>query len=357
MKLKDVSLNITESEYRDIDRMSYSLLSTVDRLGYKCISEEFVPNIATTFGTITESILFEDYNPDEYYVIDSEIAVTDTLKKVIDVLFPILLKKVPYSDNLEDYHDDIIEFCKNDIGYYDKWNEESKGLKLISETKEYWKHLVKSRGKLVITNEFLHKAKQCANTLRNHDFTSSIFSVNSFFNIETISQFKVMFSYNGFKFKAMLDWLVINHDEKVIKPYDLKTGGKQVEDFAESFYYWRYDIQAYLYSLAIKSVANKYYPDYKIEPFRFVYISRNDVYRPLVYSITEKHLKGTENGFYRDGQYFKSISELISELNWYKLHANTVYYTKEVYDNKGELLIDSNIKVYERKSEYKNKQE
>jgi len=354
MKIKDLGLKITEREYRELKCISYSLLSTVDREGYKALKDVFKPTIATKFGVLTESILFGDYIEDEYYIIPKMEDVGDTLKDACDIIFPKLMR-VPYGNHkLSDYKKDIEAILKNvDIDYYKKRTVESRAETIIKNASEYWLHMSKSHGKIIITQEMLDKAKIAANTLKTHKFTSDIFNTHTFMNVEKISQFKLKYKLYDYDIKVMLDWLVIDHDNKIIKPYDLKTGGKDVEEFEKSFFYWRYDIQAFFYNLAVKTLAKRYYPNYKIEPFRFVYISRNNVYKPIIWKITDKQLKGTFKGFYKNDVYYKGVLELINEYNWY-VDGENIYYSKEVYDNSGELVINNDIIINDTKRENRN---
>ena len=68
--MQDHNIDINEQQYRDIDAMSYSLLSSVSRTGYKSLTEVFKPNVSTKFGVLVESLLFDDYVEDDYYIID-----------------------------------------------------------------------------------------------------------------------------------------------------------------------------------------------------------------------------------------------------------------------------------------------
>ena len=353
--IQDYSLPITELEYRNIPDISYSLLSSVYRNGYKSLTEEFTPNISTIFGVLTESLLFGSYDKNDYYILPDDISITDKVKGAADIIFPYLLNNGLTNDDLSVYEREIVSLFENvDIDYYKNRTSESRANTIINEISGYWKHFVKSIGKIVISQETLDRATKTVETLRNHQFTFDIFNINPFQNVEKISQFKYRYLLHGHEIKVMLDWLVIDHDNKIIKPYDLKTGSKLVEDFEQSFFYWRYDIQAFLYSIAVRQLADKYYPDYTIEPFKFVYISRFDSFKPLVWKITNKLIRGAYKGYLRDGKYYKGVLELISEYNWYVENQDNVYYSKDVYDNSGELSINSDITINERENKHKS---
>jgi len=335
-----VGLDITEAEYREIERTSYSLLSSIDKDKHKALTKVFYPSIPTIYGVLTESILFGDYVEDDYYIFTCD-APTDKLKLASDAIF----KTLPTDKPLIAYRDKIITcFKEQDIDYWKKKDPEWIADKFIKEVSVYWEEWRESIGKIRISNELLDSAKLAVRTLKSHQFTRNIFNKNSFFNVEKHSQVKLTFEYLGREFKAMLDWLVIDHDSKTIKPYDLKTGGKSAEEFEDSFFYWRYDIQALLYTHAVYKLRDDRYPGYTVDPFKFVFISRNDEYRPLVWTTTFLQLRGTLKGFTLNDVYYKGVKELLSDLDWYKKKPEASY-SREIYESNGEVLINNNIKI------------
>lgn len=344
MRIKDIGLSISESEYREINAASYSGLSGISRDGYRSLRNKFVHNSATKFGILAESLLFGDYDENDYYFLDDSVISEGKLKSACDTIFRLIWCEKP-SEDLQDYITDIeLILSEHYIDYWDKKESKWRAEKIVKESSEYWKHVVNSSDKMVMTNKAYRTALIAVKTLLEHKFTSNIFATSSFFDVEKISQFKIEFKYKGYKFKAMLDWLVVDHDNKVISPYDLKTGGKEVEEFEDSFYYWRYDIQSYLYSIAVTLVRNKYYPDYKVSPFKFIYISREDPYRPLIWIPTSKHYEGTQKGFYKDGNYYKGVDALIEEFIWFSSNEDAQY-AESVYASNGEMSINDNITI------------
>lgn len=336
-------LLITELEYRELDSMSYSLLSSIDRDKHYALRRVFRPSIPTIYGVLAESILFDDYDEKDYYIFECEIP-TEKLKIACDTIFPQLdISKEKLIDN-----EDIVLslFTALEIDYFAKKEPDWVTAKFIKEASEYWIEWRLSVDKIRISEKLLESAKQASVTLKTHQFTRTIFNTNSFFNVDKQSQVKLTFKYLGKNFKAMLDWLIIDHDNKVIKPYDLKTGGKTVEEFESSFFYWRYDIQALLYTVAVTTLRDDKYPGYVIEPFRFVYISRLNEYRPLVWITTKKIMEGTLKGFTMNDVYYKGLRELINDYEWYSSNQN-VSYAREVYETSGEIVINDNIKINE----------
>lgn len=337
-------LDITEQEYRNLDIVSYSTLSSLSRESYKALRNTFNPTHATRFGILTESLLFGDYDPEDYYVFPDNVVPADKLKEACDIIFPMIV--VDSKKNKLEEYSDIIEILLSqyDVDYYKNRTVESRTSAIIKEGSEYWKHVSKSYGKISITEDFYRLAQTAANTLKTHEFTSSIFSENSFINVEKKSQVKLKFKYKGIEFKSMLDWLVIDHHNKVIHPYDLKTGGKPVEEFEKSFFYWRYDIQATLYLIGILKMRDELYPGYKVNTFKFVYISREDVYRPIVWKVKQRQYTASIKGFVRNKIVYKGLLDLVKDYDYYLKNQN-LQYPKEVYDCFGELYINDDFEI------------
>ena len=346
---KIIGLDITEQAYRDLDNMSYSLLSSISRESHYAINKKFRPSDSTKFGVLVEDMLFDDYVEDDYHVMSDIFSSETKLKKACDDIFDYLIESVDKLEpSLSKYLGQIEKFLANEqIDYYENKDVAWRAAKIVNDldAKRYWGEFVKGIDKITVTQSMIDDAKTASNTLKQHEFTRGIFSTNTFQDIEKFSQVKILFEYRGYQMKAMLDFLIINHDEKLIQPYDLKTGGDHAERFEKSYFFWRYDIQAYLYMRAVSELLKDKYPGYKLEMFKFVYISRNNVYRPLIWKVSPKLLKATREGFFRDGKYYKSIEELINDYLWYKEDENRIY-PKEIYDSKGEVAIDdSNIEI------------
>lgn len=337
-----IGLDITEQEYRDIDEPSYSLLAKIDREGKKGLIDDFKPNESTVFGQLVEDLACKNYKKEKYKVLDVP-APTDKLAVVFDRIATVIHSIDPEpSSNLEDYREDIIDIIRNeDIDYYKNWKEETRVNSIIKETSSYWKQLADCKGKSLISQAGYDNAVMAANTLRTHEFTKDIFNPKDK-NIETFSQVKVVFQLGNYKFKSMLDWIVVDHKNKVIKPYDLKTGSKPIGHFQSSFHYWRYDIQAYLYVKAIYFIRQEYFPGYNVEPFRFIYISREDVTKPIIFETNDLLLDRAYSGYHIGGKGYKGVLNLILEYHWYKENPDKDY-CKPIYESKGVVMLNSEI--------------
>lgn len=72
-------------------------------------------------------------------------------------------------------------------------------------------------------------------------------------HIELIHQQPIYFTYRNTQCKALLDGIQIDHKNKIIQLFDLKTTHKPVYDFPEAFVQWGYYRQAAFYREALNT--------------------------------------------------------------------------------------------------------
>lgn len=334
MKLSAISLNITEKEYRSLTSLSYSFLSALSRLRPKGAIKESDISEPMVFGTMVDSMMDNTFNKNDYYI-SSSIDIGEKIKPAIDLLLNTLKDTVNPDSDLSKYSLEMITILeKNNIDYYSNRTNLSRMTTLLKDAGAiaYFKSMIESNGKVVITQEMYNDAQICKNILKTHEFTKHIF--NDVENEEAFYQFKHKWIDDGIEYKGMIDRLIINHKDKVIKPYDLKTGSGYGMEFEKSFYQYRYDIQAVLYFIICKMIRDTYYPDYTIDTFKFVFIGRFEKL-PIIWEVPMKHLQLTINGYLRNGKKYQGIKELIREYEFHHNSGFNINYSKDVYENKG----------------------
>jgi len=91
----------------------------------------------------------------------------------------------------------------------------------------------------------------CAKEMLNHKACSSMLVDDPFGNIESYNELPIFWEWKGVKCKSMLDRVVIDHDNKVIKLIDVKTTSN-IYGFGKSFAKFGYYRQCAYYWLALK---------------------------------------------------------------------------------------------------------
>lgn len=332
--------NITE----DL-RLSYSRISKFSTKGPKELNEDTrtkTENKGTSFGKLVDIL---ESNVEEFknkYIIfeGNELTASvlllaqhivlnyDTVPSVDKVLK--IARELKIWSRIKDRETFINRFDFDDFWNYIKVNIISK-----TENKE-----------IININDYLD-AKETVSTLRTYKYTKHIFNPQKKY-IESLNQFEINFEYNNFKFKGIVDKIIINHKDKTIQLIDLKTGIDPIYKFEATFIKYRYYLQEAVYSKSIDYIKKELgIEDYQSLPFQFVYIKRG-VQIPVIYTVTDKWHKAALFGFTTDGGYkYKGLNELLEEISWHWKNKEFVH-SKEFIDNKGNLKLKDdfiNIKI------------
>lgn len=209
-----------------------------------------------------------------------------------------------------------------------------------TEGKEYYEFLFSCIDKQVISTEEYLKANRIVNSIKYGKYTSFLFQDRE--NIEMYNQYEFDLEASTVigerRFKGKIDFLEVNHNDKEIIVYDLKTTGNSVLDFIDSFYKWGYMYQASIYVAAIQRIFVKLFEEgYKV---RFKFIVENSDYPniPVIYNVEHKTLLNTWlNDMEYKGKTYKSINRLLKELSYYEENGYSEYYESAV--NNGNLVI------------------
>lgn len=336
--IKSISWQVTESVYRADPAISYSTLSRFDREGWRKIGSLFdkIESPALRFGSAVDTMLT-----------DGEAAFT---QRFMVCEFPSLsevlisLTKELFNGYGNDYRsldlvpDEII--LAHSLSYQSNWGDEAKLKHIRSKCGDYYKLLALSTDKEILSQKDYDDTVACVNELKTNPYTKGFFKINPFdTRFEKEFQLKFKAEFNGISVRCMFDELVVDHQEKIIYPIDLKTSGHAEEDFEQSFVTWRYMIQAQLYTYILQQVISKdeYFKDFKIAHYSFIVINRFTL-APLVWryygNFSEVDMKDDKGNIYRNWR------KLLVELHYY-LQSPDIKYTKEARERNGIMKISN----------------
>lgn len=325
--LKDLALNITEEEYRSDPALSYSKLSSFFRQGPRAlISNEKIDTPALRSGSLVDCLLTcpEEFD-DRFYVADID-RFSDTIRKVVESL--------DYNEEefLGEISDEVLLLALDEESYQTNWKPEARIKKLIELGSDYYTVLKYSTGKIVISLQEFQEAQQCVQTLRTHPWTYQIFECNEDEEMFYQLKFKTIIEdCDNSEVRIMTDCIKINHKEKWIQVYDLKTTGKDEEKFEESFDSWNYWIQAGLYQDVIDliTIADDYFSKFDLLPFKFIVINKMNL-KPIVWDIVDyRHI-----GIQVLKKYGVKWQTLLKDANWH-LQNGKFDYSRKSYENNG----------------------
>lgn len=251
----------TEANYREVMLDSSSSLKdfSQDRKKYykKYILNEVVEDkdsSAANMGRIVETLLMEPHLFDEKFYMSSCISTpTGLMLDFVEALYRVTRDATDESGKItRDFADMSLE-AYNLSGFKIKY-EAVIGKFIGSEAEIYYNEIrrVRANNLTVVNTTEIAVAEKIVEQLKTNSTTAPIVNLVNSSRYEVIDQMQVEgYTIDGHNFKSMLDKVIIDHEEKVISPYDLKCTWS-VENFYEEYYlYRRAYIQAYLYYLSL----------------------------------------------------------------------------------------------------------
>jgi hypothetical protein len=319
MKL-EVGLQITEKEYRALPYPSYSLLSSLAVIGPDALygaRVDIEDHDGIVIGSIADSLVTEHKLPDTLVVIEKKPG--GKAVQAIKALAQYGL--LPNSKDLLSVqnHQEVKDVCTKLEYYTGKSGKEL--IKVLKKYNKYAKAYNEHGDSALIASKYHVKT---AEAIRDNVFLRYPFVKDP---DKILGQVKLVGIVNGVEIKGMLDFIYINHENKTIVPFDLKTGfEKHHEFFAHGYLGWRYYLQASLYRNLLKQEIAKHpqLKGYHIDNFRFLYCGRQDKL-PVIYKVTDKQHAAGYTGFVHEGISYPGIDELLEDYVYYKSKPNAVY--------------------------------
>lgn len=187
---------------------------------------------------------------------------------------------------------------------------------LANQFKDYIKSIKLSTVKKVLSNNMKNKLDEIKIKLMDHKiarellFDKEEWMYSSSNEVDTHNEFPIMWTYpGGVDCKSMLDRIIIDHANKIIKIVDLKTTSS-FKEFREKFNDYSYYRQMAFYWLAIKSYFKESnlqgFDDYKKETY-VIAINMKEPTEVKVYSVQDHTLnRGLDD-----------IELLMKQLKWH----------------------------------------
>lgn len=261
MKFSDLSLNISEQEYRQLQSLSYSFISKYKKENILAFKEKQEVTPSLVFGSLVDMLLTQPELKiyDKYIVINKNIP-----KRAVKVFID--------AKNGCDLEATLME------NYPSNWKLETIKLKYKQEIENLYDTNFDTN-KQIIYQEELDDAYNIVNKIRNNKTINKLF--DSYYSNYTTEeeeiyhQLKFQTTLNNIKYKCMTDCIYVNNKRKTITICDLKTMSDHIWNFPNNFIKYNYWIQANLYVDIIKNIIkNTHYSDYEIKPFMFVVANR-----------------------------------------------------------------------------------
>lgn len=294
--LYDISLKITEEEYRADPALSYSTLARYEREGFNNLDKLFdkIETPSLTFGASVDALITggqEEF--DERFMVADFPSIPDSIIKIVKSLYNQYAGTYRSLLNIPD--NSIIQETESQ-NYQMNWKPETRAKVIKEKGSDYYNLLFVAGDRCIIDTQTYQDVCNAVRALKESEATKFYFADNNPFepNIERFYQLKFKACLEGIEYRCMADCLLADYNNKIIIPIDLKTSSHTEWDFYKSFVDWRYDIQARLYWRIIRDNLdrNEYFKDFVLSEYTFVVVNKKTL-TPLAWNYPFTRVKGT----------------------------------------------------------------
>ena len=281
--LSTLSLNISEEEYRDIPALDYSLISRYTNSGFNGLETIFdkIESPSLTFGSLVDCLLTAPNEVDDKFFVSELSEPSEKVKKAVEYLYNNTDKEW-----LGEIDADTVLNALDIMEYQGNWRDDKRITTFLDKGKEWFRFLVVSSGKKVITREIYNKALNVVDAFKSSKATCFYFVPNvEFADVQRFYQLKFKTKLkDGIDYKGMMDLIVVDYYKKEITICDIKTTSGKEWDFWKSFIKYNYDQQARLYYRILLNIIknDELFKDFKIVGFKFI-VANVDNPQPLVW--------------------------------------------------------------------------
>ena len=317
----------TEEAYRASSSLNYSMLKNIPD-GPECLIRDigtYAPN-AFAIGNYVDRYFTDRESIDEIYELSKPII---ELPESLETLYQILKNNEEFEPSL----DKCVTCCRENS----LWSSIKDDEKLKSRfTEQFFEKLKQSEtksNKIQLTvDQYAQALAAIENIERNDDAINLITSTDDQI---VFPQFKYEFdmlvpSGRMYRFRIMLDLLILNWTMQKISAVDIKTGTNESHKFGDQFKKYRYDIQGILYYFGLLALRKQYFPEWNKcapEDFKFLYSPKKANKKPIIIKLSEEFIRSNGDSFCGQDGIFK----ILDDVDWY-LYGQT-FDTHRLIDN------------------------
>ena len=300
---------INASEIFFYDKKFYFSYSSLNKLLYcpEIFYREYVLGerdesdaIYLTEGRLIHCLLLEPKKLEEQFIVMTGKMPGENTKIVVDRVYEYhsTLKKTGKhkGDNLIDYPNAIIAVLL-DMNLHQKLSTDQQRIDKIctADATIYWKFMVDSAGKQIVDAETYQRCVDIVEKIKSNKAISNLLCLNNeeewWSTKDTYNEYPLEMELKKFTFglKGIIDNVVVDPIDKIIRINDFKTTNKTLADFPETIKFYKYSLQAAIYNLlVINKFSDLIKEGYKVE-FRFIVIDKNQ--QITSFKVSESTLK------------------------------------------------------------------
>lgn len=205
-------------------------------------------------GSVLHCLLFEPETFDDKFLLLPGKLPSGNNRQVIDNIFKYHLSLGNNTLTLEDYSQEIIsELLTINLHQSLKTDQQRLDKIITADHKEYFEFLKASLAKSIVDQDTLNGCKVSIEILKLNSSVRALLQLDrteedTHITVHNELPLAIDVDYQPFGFKGILDNIVIDTESKTVFINDLKTTGKNLTDFPESVQYYKYWMQAVIYS-------------------------------------------------------------------------------------------------------------
>lgn len=234
------------------------------------LKQKEIDDASTVEGKLIHCLLLQPDKFDDEFLVTDEGSISGKGKQLVDALFDYVTAGTNreywkgYDEEslpkMGDFESVILDLT-NSLEYFQKMEAASRVNKIVNDPKlsSYWNNRFQAMRKTIISREMLVNASNIVYKIQNNTYLRKIMGFGTSelgASINTYNEMHVFDELDGgyvFGIHGVIDNLVVDHDEKMIRVNDLKTSSKDLTRFQEAIDYYNYDLQLAHY---VKLVTN-----------------------------------------------------------------------------------------------------
>lgn len=253
-----------------------------------------------TEGKLIHCMLLQPEKVEEQFVTMTTKLPSENPKLVVDRIYArhkqLVESGATEKQSLTDYREDILDTLK-DINLYQSLKTDDQRIEKMTtpETVNYWKFLQSSEGKTLVDFDTYESCKAIVEKMKQDPNVKKLMCLDAkqewWTTVEIHNEIPLEMELKKFSFglKGILDNVVVDPGNGVIRINDIKRSSKTLKDFPDAINIYRYDLQAAIYNLLVTSKFHDILSKGYTVEFRFIVIDKNNqIYPFLVSSATMK---------------------------------------------------------------------
>lgn len=347
---------ITEQQYRKLkDRLSYSALKTFDN-DRKKFYQEFIlgearkesESASTLMGSLVHHLLSGLPFEDKFHLL-SAVQPSGQMKDLVDALFRRTVKSMVdgvITEKFEVLFNDAVQEVKydgagNEIAFKKKDLDKIVTMFEGTDAEIYYKELLLTIGKSVVTTNLITKAEQLVEKLKGHSYTYEYANACTKKGIDVFNELPILFEVDNVPYKSMLDKVIVNHETKTIQPLDWKTSWDS-ENPQGAYLKFGYYLQAALYDYALEQWTKEHsITDYEIKPMIYIFCDTSGFADPVVLKLSDDDISAGWDGFKIRGYEYRGLRDIMNDIEWHVDTGNWAT-SKAIFDAKGHIQLALN---------------